>query len=144
MVDTRATSKLDIQKFIRTIRIPLALELINGTANWLLRDNSAGAVLQTFDIVTIIATVAILFYLGWQVATAYEGRPLLKAAGMGLFVWFVSTVVFTGGIGFALSLLSAPQSWGLTGPAVAFVLFAPAAAVVPMLGAFLRTRYRAG
>jgi len=135
---------LDTQKFIRTIRIPLALELIVGIADWLLRDNSAGAVLQTIDIVVIVATLAILFYLGWQVATNYEGRPLVKAAGMGLFVWFVSTVVFTGGIGYALSLLSAPEGWGLTGPAVAFVIFAAAAAVVPMVGASLKTRSRAG
>ena len=135
---------MDTQKFIRTIRIPLSLELIVGIADWLLRDNSAGAVVQTIDVVSVVATLAILFYLGWQVATAYEGRPLVKAAGMGLFVWFVSTVVFTGGIGLALSILSAPEHWGLTGPAVAFALFAPAAAVAPILGAFLRGRYRAG
>lgn len=143
-MDTRATSKLDTQKFIKTIRVPLALELIVGVADWLLRDNSAGAVLQTIDVVSVVATLVILFYLGWQVAAAYEERLLVKAAGMGLFVWFVSTVVFTGGIGLALSILSAPEHWGLTGPALAFVLFAPAAAVAPMLGAFLRSRYRAG
>jgi len=134
---------MDTQKFVRVIWIPLALELIKQIVHSLVRDTSSGERLQTSDIVSIVATVAILFYLGLRVASIYGG-PLLKAAGMGLLVWFISTVVFVGGTGLVLSLLSAaPRSSVLTGPVVAFVLFAPAAAVVPVLGAFLGTRYKA-
>ncbi len=128
---------------LRVLIVPLAIELINNVVHGLVRDTTVPTRLHYTDVISIAITVAILLYVGWRVATIYTTRPILKAAGIGLLLWLISTIVFTGGAQVVQSLFaSAPNSSDLMGPVIAFALFAPAAAVVPILGAFARIKIK--
>ena len=132
---------MNIQGFIKTIQVPLILELVNNIIHSIFRDASVVG-FRSLDIITILATIVILFYLGWQVAAAYSERRLLKAAGFGLFLWFISTIVFTGGIEFLhSSVATKPDISVLTNALIAFVLFIPVAAMVPIVGVLIKTRF---
>ena len=125
-------------KLVRVISIPLFLELVNRGVHALYRDASIAEKLQKSDIVTICITVVVLMFLGWRVATIYSERRLLRAAGLGLLLWFISTVVITGGATLASSTFGTLSTDSVVGPLIAFALFAPVAALAPLVGVLLR------
>jgi hypothetical protein len=132
-----------MSKLVRVIWIPLLLELCGNMLFNLIRDRFDPGLVVYLSLASILVTISLLLYLGWRVAAVYLVRPTLIASGLGLLLWFCSTILLTGGRSLIEVLHGTPgYSEPFLGPLVAFVLFAPAALLVPVLAVVARNRFR--
>jgi hypothetical protein len=136
-----------MRKLLRVIWVPLLVEVFhNGLYNMLRARATAAGVVEHTDLASVLLTIGVLLYLGWRAAGSYREHPKLVASGLGLLLWFCSTVLLTGTLNLVEMLRggSAEAGGPLAGPLVAFGLFAPAALVVPVLSVLVRTRLQRG
>jgi hypothetical protein len=142
---------MDSQRFIRAIFLPFTMGLVNKIIFTIFVRHTPNGVsfnrvsLESSVIVGFVIILAILLYLGWRVATIYSERRLLKAAGLGLFLWFIFSVVLTVVFDFLFPFafgLGAPEYSVLKGSLFGFVVVSPLAVIVSMAGALINTRFR--
>jgi hypothetical protein len=125
-----------MKTLVRVLGIPLIAEIANSAIYNVFVYKPEAAPLGYPAGITFLITLTLLFYVGWRAAQSFRDRPLLKSAGCGLLLWFISTLL-VGGMSryFGLDVPSSQQDFYL-GPLIAFALFAPIAAVFPVLGAW--------